>query len=492
MPLYGDHMAHCVNALTPPVYAEYIPAITDAFDYFLRRIDDEKQARMEIAMSALGPEPDPLVSLLVVMQQCPTLHKLGQVLARDTRLDEGVRSLLQQLETFPATLPNQVLEDEVARELGGNIETYQIELLTQCAMEASIAYVIPVLWSKPGSARRERAVLKLIKPNLAETLGRELEIFSEIAQLLETRCDELGLPAIQFEDTFDSVRMLLEQETDFTVELRNLADIWDVLKTNTEVQIPRPLPFSTSHCLAMRYIPGTKITDAAAELPEGKRRRIAKSLARAMLCDPLLSRDDVSLIHGDPHAGNLKFTDDERVGILDWSLVSRLEKADREALVMVMLGAVTFSAKRIEYGLRNMKADVTDEATTRDIIEEALAAYRNGKRPGIKWFTKIFDDLVKSGVVFPAQFTILRKNIFTIEGVLADIDPTFSLSREFARQAAKSAALDWPRRITTKPWSKDFAIPLANTDIMTALARTPVAIARSLRKTKRDGPETAS
>jgi ubiquinone biosynthesis protein len=479
-----QRIASTIRGMVPPVYAPYEPAIVDSFVYFLKRLDVAKRSTIETTLQDLDFDQDPFLCLLVVLRECPTLHKLGQVLARDPRLDPEVRSHLQELETFPATISNEELTGLVEAELGSAMDTYQIDLVTSGAMEASIAYVIPAFWTSPGAERKQRAVLKILKPNLKKSLDAELEVLGEIAQFLDERCEFYGLPTIPYQETFDSVRTLLSQESDLSAELENLAEAWDALKSNSRIQLPRPLDFSSPGCIAMRYMPGKKITEAAEKMTPRERHALAKALAKAMICDPLLSKKDTTLIHGDPHAGNLKYTDDHRVGILDWSLVSRLHKKDREALVTIVLGAITLSPKRIEQGLQLMDVSISDQHRTRSTIDEALSVIRNEKPPGLKWFTTIFDDLVQSGVVFPGRFAMLRKNFYTIEGVLADIDPKFSLTKEFVKQALITAASEVPKRALKRPGSRDYRFPLANVDVAALITKGPLNALRSLTKSK--------
>lgn len=480
-----EQLVNCVRAIIPPLYADYAPAIQDSFAYFLTHLPEIARTLLTRRLVALPDDATPIDQILIVMDLCPTLQKLGQVLARDVRLDEAVRLKLQQLESYPARIDLEQLEAIIHTELGNAIRDYAITIAFGDALEASMAYVVPITWTRPDRTRPERAVLKVLKPNVVEFLDAELIAFREIAGILDERCVAYNLPPIPFQDTFESVEILIRQEADLDAERQNLVDAWNALRSNASIQIPRPLDFSTPRCLAMRYMPGQKITDGAKQLDKRDRIRLARSLANALICDPLLSREEVTLVHGDPHAGNLKYTDDGRVGILDWSLVSRLHRDDRIAMVMIMLGAITFSRSRMEKGLKMMGATFESEEMMHEVLDATIASYRESEGGGLKLLTKIFDDFVRAGIVFPARFTMIRKNIFTIEGVLADIAPEFSLSREFAKRAAKTYALEWPRRVMNRPTSRDFSIPVANTDIFRAFAKTPLSVTRHILDRRR-------
>ena len=71
-----------------------------------------------------------------------------------------------------------------------------------------------------------------------------------------------------------------------------------------------------------------------------------------------------------------------------------------------------------------------------------------------------------------------------MEGVLEDIAPGFSVDRELAKYVAAHFALGWPRRITTRPFSRDYTLPLATSDIVGLYANLPVTLARFVKQSR--------
>ena len=470
----------------PPKYHDYESVIGDALVVFIEQLSPDTRDQIAASLISLGQDPSPSAQLIVLMGQCPALHKMGQILARDNRLDESIRTQLQALESFPSTLDAETLDAILRHELGDAVETYHIVWDASEAIEASVAFAIPCTWSRPGTHGRDRAMLKILKPGLEQELREELDALADIAVVLDSRCDALELPAIQYRETFDALQSLLIQETDFAAELNNLTEVWATYRTEPDVQVPRPLEFSTKRCIAMRYMPGEKITIAAARLTARQRRALAQNTAKTLLFGALLKRTGSVIIHGDPHAGNLQYTTDGRVGILDWSLIERIEQSDREAFVMILMGAVKLNGHQIRAGLDQLGCVIRDEEGVESAIARSLASIRTGRPPGFTWFTKTFDDLLKSGIVFPSPLVMLRKSIFTLNGVLTDIDPKFSMERSFARYAAMRFAMDFPRRVTIGPRSKDYGLPLATTELMVLYTKLPRIAARFVKQTLSD------
>ena len=56
--------------------------------------------------------------IVAIARKCPALHKLGQVLARDRRLQPELRQLLQGLESMPSPLSVEEARALAEAELG--------------------------------------------------------------------------------------------------------------------------------------------------------------------------------------------------------------------------------------------------------------------------------------------------------------------------------------------------------------------------------------
>ena len=89
--------------LLPPSYAEYRPLLADALLFFLVRLSPARQQAIYEAQRKLPARASRSRRLLALFRLCPTLHKLGQVVAHDKRLSADLRRSLQELETLQPT-----------------------------------------------------------------------------------------------------------------------------------------------------------------------------------------------------------------------------------------------------------------------------------------------------------------------------------------------------------------------------------------------------
>jgi hypothetical protein len=141
--------------------------------------------------------------------------------------------------------------------------------------------------------------------------------------------------------------------------------------------------------------------------------------------------------------------------------------------------------------VRALSTAIDDEARVREAVRASLRHVRRDQIPGPSWFTNLFEDLMANGVRFPANLVLLRKSLFTLEGVVNDIDPSCSIRRVFLREALLRLALEWPRRYIAMPWSKSFATHISNADLVRLYLGTPITVARYLRHSLTD-PDTAN
>jgi ubiquinone biosynthesis protein len=105
-----------IAAVVPEAYRRYRPAVRGALAIFLSGLSATRQAGLLTDQAALPPWTSPEERLATLARGCPTLHKLGQILARDRRLSPDLRGHLQGLESLPPT----VSTEEVDAILGGN------------------------------------------------------------------------------------------------------------------------------------------------------------------------------------------------------------------------------------------------------------------------------------------------------------------------------------------------------------------------------------
>ncbi len=467
-----------VASVLPGEYARFARPVCDGLAVFLEGLAPARQAEILEEQAALAPTVGISERLAVLARRCPALHKLGQILARDQRLAPELRRHLRELESLPPTTSQTAIEGVLAREFG-SLESLGVSLAPQALAEASVAVVIPFTTPGPDGAPCD-GVFKILKPGIEERLAEELELLGRVGAHLDERCHELGIPQLDYGETFDTVREKLQFEVRLDLEQRHLTQAQACFAEAPQVLIPQLFDFCTPRVTAMERVWGGKVTDHRFRSP-AERRQTADLVIDALIGQPLFSRANEALFHSDPHAGNLLLTPDGRLAILDWSLVGVLGETERATLVQVLVSAALLDGERIASLLLSLaQRGATNPAALHAVIHDWLRRVRRGQLPGLQWMVGLLDEAVQTARLRLAPDLLLfRKSLHTLEGVVADleVDPArmdIALQSEFLARLA----VEWPWRWLAPPCSRQFRTRLSNADLARAVLNLPAAATR--------------
>jgi ubiquinone biosynthesis protein len=469
-----------VASLLPDEYARFARPARDALTVFFEALPAAHQTAVLAEQASLPPTATVSERLALLARCCPALHKLGQILARDRRLSPELRRHLQELESLPPSVPLATIEDILTREFG-SLSALGVTLLPPALAEASVAVVVPFRDDRVARGERSRdGVFKVLKPGIGERLEQELELLERVGEHLDQRCDDFGIPHLDYREAFEQVRDKLRQEARLDQEQRHLAQARAFYQAESRIHIPALFDLCTPYVTAMERVTGGKVTEHRID-SRGETRRLTELVAEALIARPIFSMAGVTLFHGDPHAGNLFFTHDRRLAILDWSLVGSLGESERTAVVQVLLGALTLDAGRILNTLVGLarRQDV-DRPALEAIVHAGLGRVRRGQFPGFTWLMGLLDGAVQTARFRAgADLLLFRKTLHTLEGVLADIGAEATLIDEvLLREFLLHLTLEWPRRWLAQPESRAFATRLSNLDLSGFLLSLPWAATR--------------
>jgi ubiquinone biosynthesis protein len=467
-------------SVLPEQYARFRRPVAAALAAFLEGLPQAHQAAVLAEQAALAPNAAVSERLAALARNCPALHKLGQVLARDRRLSPQLRRHLQELESLPPSVPLATMERTLTQELGP-LDRLGVTLLPPALAEASVAVVLPFRDDRARPGRGPRAgVFKILKPGIEERLAQELELIERVGAHLDQRCDDLRIPHLDYRESFEQVTDRLRHEIRLDREQSNLAQARAAYADEPRVQIPALFDCCTARVTAMDRVTGGKVTEHRPD-GAGERRRLAGLVVEALLARPFFARAAEALFHGDPHAGNLFLTTDGRLAILDWSLVGVLGERERAALPQILLAAFTLDAPRILDTLTGL-ADRRrpDLPALERVVDARLKRVRRGEFPGFGWLTGLLDEAVQAGRLrVGGDLLLFRKTLHTLEGVVADIGEGDSrIDEVLVREFLGQLALEWPRRWLARPDSRAFATRLSNTDLAQLVLGLPWAVTR--------------
>jgi ubiquinone biosynthesis protein len=487
-------------SLLPGEQARFAKPVSEALAIFLAGLPAEHQATILSDQASLALDASISQRLALLARRCPVLHKLGQILARDQRLSAEFRQHLRQLETLPPSVPWETIVETLTRELGP-LDRLGIRLQQPALAEASVAVVVayrsgdesekdflPVTKFSnrdgPGNSSSDhqpyQGVLKLLKPEIEQRLELELNLLGQVGTHLDERCDDLGIPHLHYEESFEQVRQKLCDEIRLDQEQRYLARARRDYAHMPQVMVPKLLAHCTPRVTAMERIDGVKITKHGLQAHRDQF-QLAELVVEALVVRPIFSLEDCSLFHSDPHAGNLFYTSDRRLAILDWSLAGSLNETQRTAIVQIMLAALTLDYQGVVAILEGLaERQEVDRTALMVVVDSWLRRLRQGYFPGIRWLVGMLDEAVLTARLrVSSELMLFRKMLHALEGVVTAIGAEPGVfDRVLCREFLKHFAAEWPRRWLALPNSRQFATRLSNADLTRWMLSTPATATR--------------
>lgn len=416
-----------VELLVPEEYRQWRPLVRDAMQFVVSRLSPARLAPKVVEQIELSPDTRPEVRLLRFIAKVPGLQKIGQVLARNRKLDPRVRRALSELENGISDAGIDEIRAIILEELGRQLEVYAVEIDSTIFCEASVSAIVRFTWRNPASKKRERGVFKVLKPYIPRCYAEDMKIIEQLAGYLARKHRAGGVRLAGLAETLTEIRLLLEREVDFRREQTTLLSALRMYRALPGVRVPRLIqPLSTDVITALTHESGVKVTEAFSR-PDSDRIRVAERLAEALIAIPALTRDKDAIFHADPHAGNLLY--DKRRGelvILDWALTEHLTRPQRKNVLMLVLMMILRDVDGVCRAVDRLRQRHTaeEQAQTRIVREHAirfLDALPLFQVPAAMGAMRLLDEIAMEGVRFPAALLMFRKASFTLDGVLEDI-----------------------------------------------------------------------
>ncbi len=448
-----------VEVIVPEIYVQWRPLVRDAMLFVVSRLSDARLAPKLVEQLELAADTPPELRLLRLIAKMPGLQKLGQVLARNRHLHPSLRSALSALENGISDVSPEEIRAIIFAQMGQRLETCAVEVDPAIFSEASVSAVVRFTWWNPDIRQRERGVFKVLKPHIPTCFAEDMELLQQLTAFLAHKHREYGFAKRVLPDTFSEVRRLLQHEVNFLREQATLGEAARLYCSTPGVRVPRLIqPLCTSNVTAITEERGVKVTDAVVHMSARRRSRVSQQLIEALIAVPLFGSEEKAMFHADPHAGNLLY--DERTGeliLLDWALTERLSRAQRRhlAILALMIGLRDpVGVCRQIHALSGVRRNPRQERIIRECVTRFIDQLPFTHLPGVVDALRLLDRIVLDGIRFPASLLMLRKVLFTLDGILHDIGaPDVLMERVLAhdlmqRWMTNSAPLGSPLSLT--------------------------------------------
>jgi ubiquinone biosynthesis protein len=363
----------------------------------------------------------------------PTFVKLGQLLAsRPDLIPESYckefSKLHDQAQALPFEKIKQVLDEEFGDQLSQIFQNFDPNPLGS----ASIAQVHKA-WLRSG----QEVVIKVQRPGILQIINDDLNVLYFLAELMEKYLPESRLfnPLGVVDEFFKT----LELETNFVVESNSLRRFAENFASDPQVIIPKVYPeLVTEKVLVMDSLQGIPLTHPKALEQVGV---VPEEIVRIGLHAYLKMVFIDGVFHGDLHAGNFFILPENKVGLIDFGIVGRLNMKTQTSIASMLIALSKEDYERLAYEyieLAPFSEHVDVDVFARDLRNLMAPFYGltfKNVNPG-KILMSSATVAAKHSLILPSELLLFFKSIMAVEGlgrlVMHDFD-FLSFAQKFAQ-----------------------------------------------------------
>lgn len=371
----------------------------------------------------------------------PFFIKLGQALSiRPDVLSPRSMVELQKLCDKVPSFDSKIAFATIKEELGRDVNDLFSEITPEPVAAASLGQVYKATLRDTG----EVVAVKVQRPAVLETVSLDLYLARELGLIAR------NLPALS--NRLDAVALLDEfafrfyQELDYNLECDNGIKIKEQMKVLPMVVIPKNYPKYTSRRVHVaEWVEGEKLSQSKAQ--------DVGALVNLGVITYLTQLLEYGYFHADPHPGNMMRTDDGKLAILDFGLMT--EVTDNQKYGMIEAIAHLLNRDYSEIGQDFINLDFIPEGTDTEPIVPALTkvfdvALAGGGAKSIN-FQELAADLAQITFDYPFRippyFALVIRAISVLEGIALVGNPNFAIIDEAYPYIARRLMTDKSPRL---------------------------------------------
>ncbi|WIG56957.1 MAG: Ubiquinone biosynthesis regulatory protein kinase UbiB [Rhodanobacteraceae bacterium] len=395
-------------------------------------------ARLRLALTELGP----------------IWVKAGQVLS--TRRDlipedvaDELAHLQDQVPPFPGAIARAIVEESLGKPIGALYASFdEVPLASASIAQVHAARLLPIsrragdvprtsperidASSSAPPAHAREVVVKVLRPNVAKNIARNLELLDALAGLVERWHPQAD--KIRPRDMFNEVAKTLHNELNLQNEGANASLLRRNFENSDDLYVPEIFWSHTGEkVLTMERVHGIAADDVAALDQAGIDRRVLAEKGVRLFYEQVF-RDN--FFHADAHPGNIWVdptrTRDPRFIALDFGIMGSLPDEDQYWLAENFIAMFERNYRRIaELHLaagwmpRHIRVDELEAAIrtvcepyfTRPLSEISLAEV----------VAKLFSTARRFELTLQPQLILLQKTLLNVEGLGRQLDPQIDI-----------------------------------------------------------------
>lgn len=364
--------------------------------------------RMRMALEELGP----------------TFVKLGQILS--TRPDIIPATFVVEFEKLQDQVPGISFEElraQVESELGASVDDLFDFIDHESLAAASIAQV-----HRARLKSGEEVVVKVRRPDVVNLVESDISAMMALAQLAERH--------VSGSELYDPVGVMREfartirREMDFSREGHTIEKFRDNFKSVPWMHFPHVYwSHSSRGVLTMEYIDGIKVSDLTALENAGLDRELIAKRGADVFLEMVLKH---GFFHGDPHPGNVFILPDNRICLLDYGIVGRIDDSMTSFLSDIIIAIVNRDMDQV-VSLLLFAGDISDSLDIRSLKRD-LAHFIDGyyevplKEIEVgRMLLEFIEIITLYNIRIQPDLLLLAKALVMVEGMGRSLNPAFDM-----------------------------------------------------------------
>jgi len=368
----------------------------------------------------------------------PTFVKFGQFLAtRPDLIPKEWFEEFKRLHSDVASLPFEQMQEVATQHFGRPLDEIFSEFDTTPLAAASMAqvYRAKLMDGTP-------VVIKIQRPGIEDVIVEDLGVLFVLAELLEKYAPETRLysPCSVVEELAKN----LEQETNFVVEANNILRFQNNFVGEDNIVIPKIYDeYTGKRVLVMEELQGIPLSHKNALEQEGID---PEAVLKVGLHAYLKMVFKYGLFHGDLHAGNMFVLPNNKIGLIDFGVVGRLNYHTQEAIANLFISLASEDYDRLAYeylDLAPYSGFVDADHFARD-LRDLIAPYYGLSMRHMNIGRLMMDATAVAAsykITLPSELVLFFKSIVSIEGmgriIVKDFD-FLSYSLQFASELVQT------------------------------------------------------